>query len=75
MYKHAATTGETVTLDNGSMRLVMYKRLSGWGYGEIYTKEGKLMAILEHLGELLVRDQEIPMRLEADTYELVEDEE
>ncbi|MGI6528901.1 MAG: hypothetical protein ACOX3J_04290 [Clostridia bacterium] len=75
MYKHAATTGETVTLDNGSMRLVMYKRLSGWGYGEIYTKEGKLMAILEHLGELLVRDQEIPMRLEADTYELVEVEE
>ena len=26
------------------------------------------MGVLEHLGELLVRDQELPMRLEAQDY-------
>ncbi|MBO4423424.1 MAG: hypothetical protein J5879_08285, partial [Clostridia bacterium] len=34
----------------------------------IYTPEGKLMAVLENFGELKLRDQDIPMRLEADGY-------
>lgn len=73
LYKHAAITGESVILENEKIKLIMYKRLSGWGYGEVYTGEGKLIAILENLGELLVRDQEIPMRVEADSYELLSD--
>jgi len=64
-YKYTSFTGETIVLENGNIKLIMYKRLSGWGFGEIYTPDGKLMAVLDHLGELMVRDQEIPMRIEA----------
>ena len=66
-YRGATYGGESVTLDNGLIRLTMFKRLCGWGWGEIYTPEGKLMAVIEHLGEMLARDQEIPMRMEADS--------
>jgi hypothetical protein len=47
----------------------VHKRATGWGWGEIFTPDGRCMAILDHLGELLLRDQEIPMRLEADTFQ------
>ncbi|MBR0464339.1 MAG: hypothetical protein IJJ23_08170 [Clostridia bacterium] len=67
-YRNASYGGESVTLDNGLIRLDMHKRLCGWGWGEIYTPEGKMMAVIDHLGEMLARDQEIPMRLEAETY-------
>ena len=67
-YKNASYGGESVTLDNGLIRLDMHKRICGWGWGEIYTPDGKLMAVLDHLGEMLMRDQEIPMRLEAEGY-------
>jgi hypothetical protein len=70
--KNASFGGEHVVQENGTVRLVWYKRLSGWGFCEIYTAEGKLMAVLDYLGEVLVRDQEIPMRLEAETYTLEE---
>jgi hypothetical protein len=64
-YKHATYAGETVVLENPALRLEMHKRVTGWGWGEIYTPQGKCMGILDHLGELMLRDQEIPMRLEA----------
>ena len=67
-YRNGSYGGESVTLDNGLIRLDMHKRISGWGWGERYTPEGKLMAIIDHLGEMLLRDQEIPMRMEADSY-------
>ena len=67
-YRNASYGGESVTLDNGLIRLDMHKRICGWGWGEIYTPEGKLMAVIDHLGELLLRDQEIPMRMEADAF-------
>ena len=47
----------------------VHKRLTGWGWAELFTPQGKCMGVLEHLGELMLRDQEIPMRLEADAYE------
>lgn len=59
-YRHAS-----ITLENPRMRVTVFKRLGGWGWGEIYTAEGKCMAILDHLGEIMLRDQDIPMRLEA----------
>ena len=71
-YRKASYGGEYVVQENGKIRLVWFKRLSGWGFCEIYTADGKLMAVLDHLGEALVRDQEIPMRLEAETYTLRE---
>lgn len=68
-YRRASATGDTVTLENNRIKMVFFKRICGWGFGEVYTPEGKLMAVLDHLGELMVRDQEIPMRLEAQSYD------
>jgi len=73
-YRKASYAGEYAVQENGKMRVVWYKRLSGWGYAEIFTAEGKLMAVLDYLGEVLVRDQEIPMRIEAQEYRLEETE-
>ena len=64
-YRHASYAGETLTMENAHLRLEVHKRMTGWGWGEIYTPTGKWMAVLDHLGEIMIRDQEIPMRLEA----------
>ncbi len=66
-FRHGAYAGQSVELSNNHLRLVMFKRLSGWAWGELYTPTGKCMAVLEHLGEIMLRDQDIPMRLEADS--------
>jgi hypothetical protein len=66
IYKNASYGGESITLENNNLRLDIVKRRTGWGWGEIFDKKGRCMAILDHLGEILLRDQEIPMRLEAE---------
>jgi hypothetical protein len=68
VYKHATYAGETVTLQNSHIRVDVHKRATGWGWAEIFTPEGLCMGILDHFGELMLRDQEIPMRLEAVDY-------
>lgn len=73
-YRKASSDGQYTIQENCAVRLVWFRRLGGWGFCEIYTPEGRLLAVLDHLGEVLVRDQEIPMRLEADTYRLEETE-
>lgn len=65
IYSRGSYGGESITLDNDHMRLELHKRLTGWGWGEIYDARGRCVAVLDHLGEILLRDQEIPMRLEA----------
>ena len=67
-YKNASYAGETITLENTHLRLELFKRRTGWGWGELYSASGKFMAVLEHFGELMLRDQEIPMRLEAQEF-------
>jgi hypothetical protein len=69
-YRHASYAKESVVLENSRVKIKFFKRLCGWGFAEIYTPEGRLMAVLDHFGELLARDQEIPMRFEGDSYEL-----
>jgi hypothetical protein len=64
-YQHASYGGESITLQNDWLRFELHKRLTGWGWGELYTADGQFIAVLDHLGEVLLRDQEIPMRLEA----------
>ncbi|MBQ1847802.1 MAG: hypothetical protein II135_07355, partial [Clostridia bacterium] len=71
-YKKASCTGKSLKLSGGSFDLVIYERICGWGFCEIYNKEGKLLAVLDHFGELKLRDQDIPMRLEAETFEETE---
>ncbi len=70
LYRRAAATGDNLTLQNDCIRLEFYKRICGWGWAEIWTPDGKMMAVLDHFGELLARDQEIPMRIEGDAYTL-----
>ncbi len=64
-YKHASYANETITLENAHLRLELFKRRTGWGWGELFSASGSLVAVLDHFGELMLRDQEIPMRLEA----------
>lgn len=65
VYKNASYGGESRTLQNAKLRLDIHKRRTGWGWGEIFNSQGQCMAVLDHFGEILLRDQEIPMRLEA----------
>ncbi len=67
VFKHGAYARQSVELSNSAIRLIFFRRLNGWAWGEVYTPSGKCMAVLEHLGEIMLRDQDIPMRLEADT--------
>ncbi len=69
-FMRASFAGESVVLENEYIKLAVFKRIGGWGWGEIYAPDGKLMAVLDHLGEVMLRDQDIPMRLEATAYTL-----
>jgi len=64
-FRHSSYVNESVALQNEYITLNFFKRIKGWGWGEIETPTGKLMAVLDHLGELMILDQDIPMRLEA----------
>ena len=66
-FKQSSYVNESVTLENKYVTMNFFKRIKGWGWGEILTPEGKLMAVMDHLGELMIRDQDIPMRFEADS--------
>jgi hypothetical protein len=66
-YVRTSYANESVELKNDKIQLQLFKRLNGWGWGEIYTGSGKFMAVLEHLGEIMLRDQDIPMQLVAET--------
>lgn len=65
VYHRGSYAGETVTLANDYLRVEVHRRLTGWGWAEIHDAKGNCVAVLDHLGEILLRDQEIPMRLEA----------
>lgn len=68
IYKQTSYVGESVSLENEYISFTFYKRIKGWGWGEVMTPDGKLMAILEHFGEIMLRDQDIPVRFVAESY-------
>ena len=68
-YKRTNYANQSVLLKNDQIQLQMFRRIGGWGWGEISTPSGKLMAVLDHLGEIMLRDQDIPMRFEAENVE------
>ncbi|MDD3109005.1 MAG: hypothetical protein PHV49_07360, partial [Alistipes sp.] len=72
-YKHSSYVNESITLKNSKITLNFFKRIKGWGWAEIETPEGKLMAVMDHLGELMIRDQDIPMRFEADSVDYTQE--
>jgi len=67
-FKHTSHTGESISIENEYIKINFYKRVKGWGWGEVLTPSGKMMAVLEHLGELKLQDQDIPIRLVAQSY-------
>lgn len=73
-YKRTNYSDQSILLKNDQIQLRMYKRIGGWGWGEISTPSGQLMAILDHLGEIMLRDQDIPMRFEATDVTRINDE-
>jgi len=62
-YKRAAYADEQVSLENDHLRINMFKRVGGWGWGEIHTASGEYLGILEHLGEIMLRDQDTLYRM------------
>lgn len=68
-YKRTNYANQSVLLKNDLIQLQLFRRIGGWGWGEISTPSGKLMAVLDHLGEIMLRDQDIPMRFEAENVE------
>jgi len=73
-YRKAAWGGESLTLENETIKLNLFKRVDGWGWGELHTTEGKYLGIMEHLGEIMLRDQDIPVRCVAEEFRKVEHE-
>lgn len=65
-YKRTNYANQSILLKNDRIQLQMFKRIGGWGWGEVSTPSGKLMGVLDHLGEIMLRDQDIPMRFEAE---------
>ncbi len=71
-YRDAAYGGESVRLENAAIRLDIHKRISGWGWVEIFAPNGELIAVLDHFGEaepVGVPDPVVPLRMEAQKYE------
>ena len=68
VFKRTSYVGESTSLKNEFITLDFYKRIMGWGWGEIRTPNGKTMAVLEHLGEVKLLDQDIPVRLVAKSF-------
>ncbi|MBP3962444.1 hypothetical protein [Paenibacillus lignilyticus] len=67
--------GESIRLANEHMRIDVHKRLTGWGWAEVFSADERFMGVLEHFGEVLLRDQEIPIRMESESYERTQSEE
>ncbi len=79
-YRDAAYGGETVTLANDHLRLEVHKRVTGWGWGELFVpgpfgQPDRFFAVLEHLAEAHVEGMPYTMRLEAADYQLQETDE
>ena len=66
IYKRTNYAKQSILLKNDQIQLQLFRRIGGWGWGEISNSSGKLMAVLDHLGEIMLRDQDIPMRFEAE---------
>lgn len=47
------------------MTVTLHRRATGWGWAMISAPDGAVLGVLEHLGEVLLRDQDPPARLEA----------
>jgi len=70
IYEGASYAGETVKVENSKMRVEVHKRLTGWGWAEIFNAAGQMIAVLDHFGEVKLPGLAVPLRVEAQKYEL-----
>lgn len=75
-HREAAYGGEQLVLENRHLRLELFKRVGGWGWGELHgpVTEGArpYLGILEYLAEMDFVAYAHPLRLEAPTREVSE---
>ena len=71
-FSRATFAGEHVQIEASKLTLKIFKRVSGYGWGELFSTNGDFLGVLEHLGEIKLRDQDIPMRLEAKDVQQIE---
>lgn len=71
-YQDATYGGASFSLQNGAMRLHVHKRLTGWAWVEIFDHRDRLIAVLDHLGEidLVGTGRLVPLRAEAGDYRI-----
>jgi hypothetical protein len=67
-FKRTSFSGESVSLENNFIKINFYKRIKGWGWGEVIAPSGKMMAVIEHMGEIKLQDQDIPVRFVSESY-------
>jgi hypothetical protein len=72
-HREAAYGGEWRRLENAHLRLDVFRRAGGWGWGELYGPgQGDVrpyLGVLEHLAEVDFAAYAHPMRLESETVE------
>ncbi|WP_156250244.1 hypothetical protein [Pseudactinotalea terrae] len=64
-YRRASWGGSSHEIRSGNTTLAIFDRRTGWGWGELLDADGEPLVVLDHLGELMVQGQAVPMRLEA----------
>ena len=64
-YRHAVYGHDTRVIANHALRVEAHRRTTGWGWAELVAQDGTLLGVLDHLGELSLRDSPVPVRLEA----------
>ncbi len=65
VYEDAAYGGESATIENARLRAEFHMRPTGWGWAEVFSASGRLMAVLDHLGEVKIPGLDVPLRMEA----------
>ena len=71
-YQDATYGGGSFTVQNREMRLEVHKRVTGWAWVEIFDAAGRLIGVLDHLGEidLVGTGRLVPLRVEAQQYRI-----
>lgn len=64
-YRRSGDGHGSVRLSTPALALTMHRRPTGWGWAVLQAPDGAVLGVLEHLGEVLLRDQDPPARLEA----------
>ena len=70
IYTDAAYGGQSVTIEKPNLRVEVHKRLTGWGWAEVFAPSGRLVAVMEHFGEVKIPGLDVPLRMEAAEYQL-----